>query len=164
HDRAGDDGLPRRRGRRVPRRHVPPDLLHRRFDQVVAMGSAKAAPAQRFALGADLYGKLVLLTGVRLLVGTALLVATAILLGSDRRSHWRVDAVLRSDVRYGVRPRHAGGRVPAARAAANGAPASQHRPQPLRVPSLRRTGCLPRGAASWGADRAPGTREAPFRA
>src|SRR3954463_15941901 len=47
------------------------------------MTSAKAAPAQRFALGADLYGKLVLLTGVRLLVGTALLVATAILLGSE---------------------------------------------------------------------------------
>ncbi|MFL5292177.1 MAG: two-component system sensor histidine kinase NtrB [Myxococcales bacterium] len=47
------------------------------------MASAKAAPAQRFALGADLYGKLVLLTGVRLLVGTALLVATAILLGSE---------------------------------------------------------------------------------
>src|SRR3954462_15973887 len=46
------------------------------------MASAKAAPAQRFALGADLYGKLVVLTGVRLLVGTALLVATAILLGS----------------------------------------------------------------------------------
>src|SRR3954465_11271530 len=48
------------------------------------MGSAKAAPAQRFAFPADLYGKLVLLTGVRLLVGTALLVATAVLtLGTE---------------------------------------------------------------------------------
>jgi two-component system sensor histidine kinase PilS (NtrC family) len=47
------------------------------------MASATAAPTQRLSLGADLYGKLVLLTGVRLLVGTALLVATAILLGSE---------------------------------------------------------------------------------
>src|SRR3954464_12160364 len=39
---------------------------------------------ERSANGADLYSKLVLLTGVRLLVGTALLVATAVLtLGSE---------------------------------------------------------------------------------
>src|SRR5438105_7411621 len=39
---------------------------------------------QRSANGADLYSKLVLLTGLRLLVGTALLVATAVLtLGSE---------------------------------------------------------------------------------
>ncbi|TMA19322.1 MAG: hypothetical protein E6J85_12375, partial [Deltaproteobacteria bacterium] len=46
----------------------------------MAFGNVPERPARE----ADLYGKLVLLTGVRLLVGTALLVATAVLtLGSE---------------------------------------------------------------------------------
>src|SRR5205823_13269310 len=45
---------------------------------------AGEGPPRRSAKGADLYSKLVLLTGLRLLVGTALLVATAVLtLGSE---------------------------------------------------------------------------------
>ncbi|TMB31667.1 MAG: hypothetical protein E6J61_09560, partial [Deltaproteobacteria bacterium] len=48
------------------------------------MVGGTARPPERSAKGADLYSKLVLLTGVRLLVGTALLVATAVItVGSE---------------------------------------------------------------------------------
>src|SRR5256885_9061369 len=48
------------------------------------MVDGSAVSQERSAFPADLYGKLVLLTGVRLLVGTALLVATAVLtLGTE---------------------------------------------------------------------------------
>ena len=39
-DRAADDGVPRRRGRRLPHRHVPADLLDRRCDQVAQRDGA----------------------------------------------------------------------------------------------------------------------------
>ena len=80
-DRTADDGVPRRRGRRLPHRDVPADLLHRRCHQVAQRDGARRRAA-------PLRARLVWLTAFRTVATSLSLVAVAArLLSGPGRAH-----------------------------------------------------------------------------